>query len=160
MIVTISVEDSTWDRVPGLEALAERAVSAVASAELRDSPESEVAILFTNDSEIENLNRNWRGNSRPTNVLSFPAPPGLPTPEGEPKFLGDIVLASGIVAQEAADQGKDFKIHTAHLIVHGMMHLLGHDHQSDAEAERMEAKEIRILRGLGIPDPYVASKLL
>jgi probable rRNA maturation factor len=160
MIVSISVEDSIWDEIPGLEELAERAVSAVGSAELHSPTECEVSILFTSDAKIETMNKTWRGKAKPANVLSFPAPPGQPTPEGEPKFLGDIVLASGIVAQEAASQGKDIKFHTAHLIVHGLMHLLGHDHQSDAEAELMEAKEIRILRGLGIPDPYAGGKLL
>ena len=84
----------------------------------------------------------------------FPHPPDMPVPEGEPRPLGDIVLAHGVIAREAAEQGKTLRDHTAHLIVHGMLHLLGFDHETDDEAEEMEALETSILKGLGISDPY------
>jgi probable rRNA maturation factor len=99
------------------------------------------------------LNRIWRGKDAPTNVLSFPAP-DMPTPPGEPKPLGDMALGFGSVAREAEEQGKPLRDHTLHLIVHGMLHLLGLDHQDDGEASAMEARETVILKGLGVPNPY------
>ncbi len=160
MIVSVAIEDEAWSKVPDLEALAARTVNAVALIEQAGELECEVAILFAGDAEVAVMNKAWRGKPAATNVLSFPAPKGQPAPEGEPRFLGDIVLASGVVAKEAAEQGKSMIDHTAHLIVHGMMHVLGYDHRNDEEAEAMEAREIRILQTLGIPDPYAAVKML
>ena len=111
-------------------------------------------MLFTDDAAISEINAEWRGKAKPTNVLSFPTPEDMPVPEGEPRALGDIVLAHGVISREAAEQGKTLHDHTAHLIVHGTLHLLGFDHESDADAEEMEALETRILKGLGISDPY------
>ena len=96
----------------------------------------------------------WRRRTMPPNVLSFPAPKQQDVPEGEPRPLGDLILAAGTVAREADEQGKPLKSHLTHLIVHGTLHLLGFDHVEEAEAERMEAAEIAILAGLGVPDPY------
>lgn len=154
MTVSIEVEDDAWAAEPGLEELARSAVQAAfVGAALKD-PACEVAVLFTDDAAIAEINAEWRGKDKPTNVLSFPTPDDMPVPEGEPRLLGDIVLAHGVIAREAEEQGKTLRDHTAHLIVHGTLHLLGYDHEADDEAEEMEALETRILKGLGISDPY------
>ena len=114
----------------------------------------EVALLFTDDQAIAEINAEWRGKNAPTNVLSFPAPADMPVPAGETRPLGDVVLAYGVVAREAADQGKTLRDHTTHLILHGVLHLLGYDHEDDEEAEEMERLEAGILKGLGISNPY------
>ena len=154
MSVSIDVEDVAWDNLPALEELAVASVGAALDRLGVDSDQSEIAVLFTDDSAVAEINAEWRGKAKPTNVLSFPAPAGMIIPPGEPKPLGDIVLASGVVAREAAEQGKTLRDHTAHLIVHGVLHLLGKDHEDDAEAEDMERLEAEILKGLGISDPY------
>jgi probable rRNA maturation factor len=104
-------------------------------------------VLLADDAALRALNRDWRGKDKPTNVLSFPAPQG-----GE--MLGDIALAAETVAAEAQAQGKPFAAHMAHLLAHGFLHLLGYDHEIEAEAEAMEARERAILVSLGLPDPY------
>ncbi len=113
--------------------------------------EAELGLRVVDADEGQALNRDYRGKDYATNVLSFPAelPPGLKLP-----LLGDLVLCAPVVAREAAEQGKPLAAHYAHLTVHGVLHLLGYDHMAEAEAERMEAEERRILAGLGIADPY------
>jgi probable rRNA maturation factor len=154
MTVSIEVEDEAWAALPGLEVLARAAVDAALAVALSSDAAVDVAVLFTDDKAIAEINAEWRGKDMPTNVLSFPTAEGMPVPEGEGRQLGDIVLAYGVIAHEAAEQGKTLRDHTAHLIVHGTLHLLGHDHEGDGEAEEMEALETRILKGLGISDPY------
>jgi len=154
MTVSIEVEDDAWATEPGLGELAHAAVRATLACATLADLDCAVAVLFTDDAAIAEINAEWRGKDKPTNVLSFPIPEDIPVPQGEPRPLGDIVLAHGVIAREAAEQGKTLRDHTAHLIVHGTLHLLGHDHESDAEAEEMEALETRILKGLGISDPY------
>ena len=142
------------------EALAERAASAASDAapELGNARLS-VSVLFTSDAEVHDLNREWRGRDKPTNVLSFPmldrdALLGLAA-DGPPEMLGDIALAYETCAREAAEKGASLEEHAAHLIVHGLLHLAGHDHvHSDEEAEAMEALEKAALAQLGIADPY------
>ncbi len=113
--------------------------------------DAEVSVLFADDAFVRDLNARWRGQDKPTNVLSFPAAPeNIPGP----RMLGDIVLAYETVAREAREAGKTFEHHTAHLLVHGFLHLLGFDHETDDEAADMEARETRILETLDIPDPY------
>jgi len=149
--IALAVEAGAWPPEPRLEALVRAAVDA-ACAEQGVSGESELSVIFTDDAAIRELNAGWRGKDKPTNVLSFPA-----FPEGWsslPPMLGDIVLAAETVAREAADEDKPFENHLTHLIVHGFLHLVGHDHEDDAEAEAMEAAERRILAALAIPDPY------
>ncbi len=109
--------------------------------------------MLSEDATVRALNRQWRGQDKPTNVLSFAA--GAETaPPGAPCLLGDVVLAYETVAAEAKAQGKPMAHHLCHLVVHGVLHLLGFDHERAAEAERMEALETVILAGLGIADPY------
>lgn len=148
MKLSIDIEDPGWNGIPDLEDHARKAVGAVVG-----KADAEVNILFTDDLSVARLNKEWRGKPKPTNVLSFPAG-DFPAPAGEAKPLGDIVLAHGVVAREAAEQGKTLLQHTMHLMIHAALHLLGHDHGADAEAEAMEALETEILKGLGYPDPY------
>ena len=152
MSVSIEVEDDAWQQLPGLEAMTQIAISA--ALEATGLAEAEVYVLFTDDQSIAELNAQWRGQAKATNVLSFPAPEDMPLPPGEPRPLGDIVLASGVVCREAEDQRKTLHDHAAHLIIHGVLHLLGHDHDDENEAAAMEQLEIGILKGLGISNPY------
>lgn len=126
------------------EALAARVLHAAADGE---DASGAVAVLFADDATVQDLNRRWRLKDKPTNVLSFPAPEGFDT-------LGDIALALETVLAEAADQRKTPTDHAAHLLAHGFLHLLGYDHEDDAEAEAMENRERAILARLGIADPY------
>lgn len=114
---------------------------------------SELSIVLADDGLIHALNRQWRGQDKPTNVLSFPANDG-DLPADAPRLLGDVVLAFETVAAEAELQGKPLSHHLHHLVVHGVLHLLGFDHKADAEAEAMETLEIAVLARLGVPDPY------
>ena len=143
-----------WDSRIDWPALARSAVhAAVAHSRHRGLSDSEVSVKFTSDEEVRELNRTWRGKDRPTNVLSFPmADPGE---LASAQLLGDVVLAHGICADEAAARGVAIEAHAAHLLVHGTLHLLGYDHEtSDADAEEMEETERRALAALGISDPY------
>jgi probable rRNA maturation factor len=110
--------------------------------------------MLADDARIRELNRRWRGQDKPTNVLSFPAPEG---PPDDARFLGDIVLAFETVEQEARAEGKPLEHHLAHLAVHGALHLLGYDHERDSDADAMEQRERLILARLGIPDPYASA---
>jgi probable rRNA maturation factor len=145
--IEIAVECGRWDA--GADADAVRA--AIAAAMPPDAAGAEVSVVLTDDEAIRLLNRDWRQRDAPTNVLSFPAPPGR---RGAPRLLGDIVIAYETTAREAAAEGKPPRHHLSHLAVHGFLHLLGYDHESEAEAEAMESRERDILATLGIPDPY------
>ena len=120
------------------------------------SPTAEVAVLLCDDATITALNAQWRGREERTNVLSFPALPtaGALAPGMSAVHLGDIAIACETVTREADEQGRTVSAHLAHLAVHGFLHLLGYDHQTDGEAERMEGLEREILASLGISDPY------
>jgi probable rRNA maturation factor len=147
--VDIDVASAGWDAEPQAEA---RVREAIAAAAARVSGDGAVSVLLADDAAVRVLNRDWRQIDKPTNVLSFPAPQ---QPAGEP-VLGDIAIAYETVAREAAEEGKPFLHHLSHLAVHGYLHLMGYDHQTDSEAEAMEALEREILRTLRIPDPYRA----
>jgi probable rRNA maturation factor len=151
MKIDFLTEDDAWLAVPEREALARRAARAVFGVLERPEPPSELSIVFTGDAAVAELNRQWRGKAGPTNVLSFPAAGGA---GARPGTLGDIVLAAGVVAAEADAQGKPLANHTAHLMIHGLLHLLGYDHADDATAEAMERLEIQAMARLGLPDPY------
>ena len=146
-MIEIIVTEKAWRAAePRAITLTRRAAAAALAHEGRG--DAHLAIQLTDDTTQQALNARFRGKDAPTNVLSFPAPANS---AGE---LGDIALALGVCAREAAEQGKPLAHHLQHLTAHGVLHLLGYDHDSDAEAEVMEAKERDILAGLGVPDPY------
>ena len=153
--MTILVESDVsedWGSSTDWPALAERAVqAAVAYSDYPGLADTEVSVKFTDDNEVRTLNAAWRGKDKATNVLSFPR---AEVPEGAP-MLGDIVLAEGVCAREAAEKNVPMETHAAHLVVHGTLHLLGYDHETgDEDAEKMEAIERKALASLGIADPY------
>ena len=150
-MIDIEIEDPAWlAAVPGAEQLVE-AAAAAALHEI-DFGGGGVSILLTDDTSVRELNGRFRSKDYATNVLSFPAPAN---PEG---LLGDIALACGVCAREAAEQGKPLANHLQHLVTHGVLHLVGYDHETDAEAEQMEGLERVILAVLGVPDPYAAEQ--
>jgi probable rRNA maturation factor len=114
----------------------------------------DVSIALVTDARIRALNRAYRGKDKPTNVLSFAALDGERPRPGMPWLLGDVVLSSGVIAREAKKQGKNLEHHLTHLAVHGVLHLLGYDHEQDRDAEAMEALEIAALARMGIANPY------
>jgi probable rRNA maturation factor len=159
MIVSIDIDDAAWLAIDDLENKATQAAEHCAQrADFGTEPVA-VTILLTNDDAVAELNRTWRGKSGPTNVLSFPADKSQPNPGDAPRHLGDIALAFGVVKREAQEQGKPLEAHMTHLLVHGLLHLAGFDHMNEAEAEIMETREIAILAGLGIADPYQSEAL-
>lgn len=149
----ILVNGGDWDAQADSEAVVERAIAA-ATAAAKAPGCAEVAVMLTDDATIRTLNREWRGFDKPTNVLSFPAAPQPGAAMGAPTMLGDIAIAYETTAREAEAEGKSFADHLAHLAVHGLLHLLGYDHETDTEAEIMEGLERDVLASLGIADPY------
>jgi len=144
--IEVVIEVPAWRTAePRARALVRTAALATLKAEGRTA--GTVAVLLAADARLQALNSAFRGKNAPTNVLSFP---------GAGEHLGDIALALGVCAREAAEQGKSLAHHLQHLTTHGVLHLLRYDHETDAEAEVMEAKERQILAGLGIADPYAA----
>jgi len=155
-ILDILVVADCWQAEPRAESVIDRAIAAAAEFVTVDVGESELAVMLTDDAGIRTLNRNWRGIDKPTNVLSFPAlqPRGPRKPDDAPRMLGDIAIAFETARKEADEEQKPFEHHLSHLAVHGFLHLIGHDHEQDQEAETMESLERDILSQLGIPDPY------
>jgi probable rRNA maturation factor len=149
--INISAESEGWSKIPDFEACVRRA----AEAALLDgeAPPSEISVVLSDDEHIRELNKHHRGMDKPTNVLSFPAA-RMKAPAGTPRLLGDIVLAFETCEREAREEAKPLENHITHLVVHGVLHLLGYDHEDEEEAETMEARERQILAKLGIPDPY------
>jgi len=119
--------------------------------------DAEVSVRIVDEPEMHVLNRDYRDQDKPTNVLAFPAGDADFVPPGEAPLLGDVVVCAGVVAREAQEQGKLLEHHWAHMLVHGTLHLLGYDHISEEQAETMEALERRILGGFGIADPYAGN---
>jgi len=155
-ITEVLVVAECWQIEPDAEAIIQRAVAAAAETVDAGLGEAELAVMLTDDAGIRTLNSNWRGIDKPTNVLSFPAlPPAGPIgPDDAPRMLGDIASAYETTRKEADDEQKPFDHHLSHLAVHGFLHLIGYDHESDGDAETMETLEQEILAQLGIPDPY------
>lgn len=151
--IDVMVEAGEWQSEGELESLARRAIDAVLDEIGTRSGVFEVSLVFTDDAHIRSLNTSWRGRDKPTNVLSFPAS-SLKRNATLPPMLGDIILASETIAREAALEEKPFNHHVSHLIVHGLLHLMGYDHETEEDAEEMEAVERRALARLDIPDPY------
>ena len=164
MMLEIAVEaDAEWDSNKGWEALARRAAeAAIAESAFPQltaaARQVEISVRLASDEAVRALNARWRGKDQPTNVLSFPMadPDQLRAADstGPELLLGDMILARGRCVAEAADKGVPVEEHATHLIVHGTLHLLGYDHGDDADAEDMEAREVRALGRLGIADPY------
>jgi len=166
LAVDLTVEAEAWaESIPDLEARAIRALEAA----LKDCPAPtagiEVSVLLSDDGRIQALNREFRDKDKPTNVLSFPAqdPEDLVDlldgdltawPDGLPLVLGDIAIAHGVVVREAEEMAKPFSDHFSHMLVHGMLHLLGYDHEEADDAEEMETLEIQVLATLDVPNPY------
>src|SRR5262245_7770793 len=153
--IDIQTQSPLWEGQP----LATRTVHdaiATAASEL-STIGGEVCIVLTDDSAIARLNRDWRGIDKPTNVLSFPAPG--PTVGPEPRLLGDIVIAYQTLERECETENRLFLHHLAHLAIHGFLHLSGYDHETDGQADEMEALESKIMSRLNMPDPYVERDL-
>lgn len=157
----IATDGGDWDAVPGIDALVERALDAAAeSCGLILAPGVGVSVLLTDDQRMRDINREWRGLDKATNVLSFAALPRdrLARDARRAPFLGDIALSFETVRREALDEGKPLGDHVSHLLVHGFLHLVGYDHETEVEAQAMEALETRVLAGMGLPDPYGADE--
>ena len=154
-MIEVEIEDQAWtSALPNAAEVAERAGQAVLDEiePTNNGEESGVAVLLTSDEAVAELNERFRHKAGPTNVLSFPA---AANPENH---LGDVCLAYGVCAREATEQGKSLEHHLTHLVAHGVLHLLGYDHETDGEAEAMEALERSILESLGVPDPYASER--
>lgn len=169
----LQIRDQRWDRPEFdwhemVQSVLPLAFDVAVKARGNASEErGEVCLVFTSDAEVAVLNSQWRGKDGPTNVLSFPAGDDeefnedceeigdVMDADGDAdRVLGDVILAFETIAREAEEQGKAFRNHTAHLLVHGVLHLLGYDHQTDEEAEQMEAIESQVLASAGIADPW------
>lgn len=149
----VLVEAPEWVGLAAPEIVVRRAAESALRVVGLSGPVT-ITVLMTDDAEIAELNRAWRGKDRPTNVLSFPAAPIPGAPATMARPMGDIVLAAGVVAAEARAHGKTLENHVSHLIVHGVLHLAGHEHGTEKAAAAMQALEIRALADLGIADPY------
>lgn len=149
--VDVIVESEQWSALPGAETIVREAIARAAIDARAQS--SELAVLLTDDAAVRRLNATWRGLDKPTNVLSFPSalPPGQ-------RHLGDIAIAFETTHREAEAEGKPLAHHLAHLAVHGFLHLLGYDHESEPDAEAMEQLERAVLARIGVPDPYATAK--
>ena len=168
LAVDILIESEAWRMLPEAEDIVRRAIALAATYPHPTLPRepgrvgwghhrnAELSVLLCDDETIARLNGQWRGQQKPTNVLSFPAPPLQGTVPDEKIPLGDIAIAYETLAREAEENGKTISEHLSHLVVHGFLHLLGYDHHMDDEAERMERLERDILARIGVADPYAA----
>ena len=149
----VAINADGWQSEHSLRMLVDRVLEATLHGLEFDDVDSELSLVFTDDANIRTINSKWRHIDKATNVLSFPAFPIQPGQRPGP-ILGDIVIARETVQREAQEENKSFDDHLSHLIVHGLLHLTGYDHQNDDEAEQMESLERKILASLGISDPY------
>ncbi|WP_421730279.1 rRNA maturation RNase YbeY [Brevundimonas sp.] len=148
-MIEVEIEADDWAAaLPDAEAIVQRAAEAALGSVAGD-----IVVLLTDDAAVQRLNAQFRDKDRPTNVLSFPGG-DMPMP-GQAAHLGDIVLAFGVCRDEAEAQAKTLANHLTHLVIHGVLHVLGHDHEDEAEAEAMEAQERSLLASLGVADPYI-----
>lgn len=159
--IDVSFLSRTWlENMPDVEDRCHAAAQAAfAGADVSFSGGAEVSIVLADDEQVRCLNRDYRGQDKPTNVLSFASLDGDDVPHGHPDnsgpvLLGDVIIAFGVTASEATAEAKSLSDHLSHLVVHGILHLLGHDHMEPDEAERMEALERTVLGRMGIADPY------
>lgn len=155
--LTVSVvhDDGSWPGFEATEALIVAAAGALAGhAKFRKSLAAEACIALSSDAAVRTLNATYRRQDKPTNVLSFPASVSLPSESEGVRWLGDVVVAEDTIAREAVEQGVSPAHHLQHLVVHGLLHLLGYDHENESDAAAMEGLEIEVLAALGIADPY------
>ena len=153
--ITIQVQSPLWEAEPAAEQTVRDAIAAAAAT--LSTADNEVSILLTDDKAIRLLNRKWRGIDKPTNVLSFPA--ATTKASVRLPLFGDIVIAYETLKRECDDEGRIFLHHLAHLTVHGFLHLIGYDHQVEAQAEEMEGLESKIMMRMQMPDPHLARDL-
>jgi probable rRNA maturation factor len=153
--ITIQVQSPLWEAEPAAEQTVRDAIAAAAAT--LSTADNEVSILLTDDKAIRLLNREWRGIDKPTNVLSFPA--AATKASVRLPLFGDIVIAYETLKRECDDEGRIFLHHLAHLTVHGFLHLIGYDHQVEAQAEEMEGLESKIMMRMQMPDPHLARDL-
>jgi probable rRNA maturation factor len=157
-LIDVIVESPQWDTSSGAEATVRRALSEAAIAIGANFKDRVLAVLLTDDAAVRRLNAQWRGIDKPTNVLSFPPAPNVGAQMAAVTSLGDIAIAFETTAREAETEGKPFDHHLVHLAVHGFLHLLGHDHDSEAAATTMEQLERVILARLHVPNPYLTPR--
>lgn len=153
LTVDLVLFDERWNAVPGLDRIQALADAAIRTLERQDEGD-EVVVALSTDDEVHRLNRSFRGKDAPTNVLSFPAVAGI-----ENRSFGDVILAYETCAEEAEERGIELSDHACHLALHGILHLMGQDHEDDAEAEAMEGLETRLLGAIGIADPHAGEPL-
>ena len=155
MHVEIDIADEGWRTINGVENVVQIAARTAAEALDQEAADRVLGVRLAGDEEVRALNKQYRGKDKATNILSFETDPAeLIWPPGEPLPLGDVILAHGVVQREAEAFGKKIESHLSHLIVHGVLHLAGYDHEDGETAAEMEALEIEILAGLGIENPY------
>jgi probable rRNA maturation factor len=164
LAVDVLIEAPAWRTLPEAEDVVRRAIACAATSGVEIRPDATIrqpgrvgwglCILLSDDAKIARLNGQWRGQEKPTNVLSFPAPARYAAGLSEATPLGDIAIAYETLAREAEENGAEVSDHLSHLVVHGFLHLLGYDHHMDDEAERMERLERDILARMGVDDPY------
>ncbi len=148
-------EDGDWASFEPVESVIEAAAAALAALPDIAPLNGQACIVLASDAHVRTLNATWRGKDQPTNVLSFPAAQSAASRMGDiQQFLGDIVLAAETLGREAAADAIPAHHHLQHLVIHGLLHLIGYDHESDADAEIMEALEVAALAALGVPSPY------
>lgn len=151
IVTDIAILSDLWEGLPEAESVVRRAVAAAAARpDIAVPAEAELSLALSDDATVQGLNRDYRAKDKPTNVLSFPAPHG--------PLLGDVIIAFETLTREAAEEQLTPADHLAHLTIHGLLHLLGYDHETEADALRMEALETSILAGLGIRDPHAAGR--
>ncbi|HRD75277.1 MAG TPA: rRNA maturation RNase YbeY [Hyphomicrobiaceae bacterium] len=154
LAIEIVEESGNWAVVPEAGALIAQATDALARhPAIAGRLPAAATIVLASDADVQVLNRTWRGKDKPTNVLSFPAGTGARDEDGRP-LLGDVVLAIESIQLEAHELAVPVAHHLQHLVVHGTLHLMGYDHETDADAEVMEGLEVAVLQGLGVPNPY------
>jgi probable rRNA maturation factor len=155
-VIDVAIKAEDWASLEALSQLAEAAIlAAIGESGVSLAANAEISVVLCDDDFIRNLNRKWRGIDKPANVLSFPARGDA----ASAPLLGDIVIAFETASREASEAGRSLHDHVAHLLVHGFLHLIGHDHIGAAQAATMEALERAILGGLGIADPIGESMI-
>ncbi|MBV9558822.1 MAG: rRNA maturation RNase YbeY [Pseudolabrys sp.] len=153
--IDILVQSPLWNEQPAAEQTVRDAIAAAAASlpDAQRKPNGEVSVVLTDDATIRALNKEWRKIDKATNVLSFPAG------SNKDVILGDVVIAYETLQRECAEEDRVFLHHLAHISVHGFLHLMGYDHETDAEADSMERLETAVLQRLGLPDPYLGREL-